>query len=207
MEIIAHRGFVAGPTKPHKGQLLEALNLGFGIEFDVRDSAEDVVIAHDPWEVGADTLGSLLKRVPSAGTLAINIKSCGLAPRIKQELADHQVELARCFCFDMAIPDHLAYPKNGLPAYARLSELEPLGAIARQSDGVWLDGFQSLWWGRALLEELLRGGSKVCVVSPDLHRRDRRECWSLLREGGLHREAGLALCTDYALEARDFFGV
>ena len=207
MEIIAHRGFFAGPVKPAQGQLVEAMSLGFGIEFDVRDSADGIIIAHDPWERGAEPFGTLLAAVPAAGTLAINIKSCGLAGRISQELAAHGVSPHRCFCFDMAVPDHLAYPKNGLPAYARLSEIEPLGAFARQADGVWLDGFQSLWWDRALVEELIHGGSKVCVVSPDLHRRDRRECWSLLRESGLHREAGLALCTDYALEARDFFGV
>jgi len=205
MEIIAHRGFVSGPTKPHKDQLIEALNLGFGIEFDVRDSADDVVIAHDPWEVGTDTLGSLLKRVPFAGTLAINIKSCGLAPRIKQGLADHQIEPTRCFFFDMAVPDHLAYQKLGLRAYPRISEIEPFGVLAQKSEGIWLDAFHSTWWQPESLAGWLQQGMSVCVVSPDLHRREYLETWHQIRRSGLAGAAGLSICTDFALEARDFF--
>jgi len=206
MEIIAHRGFLAGPARPGKGQLAAALSLGFGIEFDIRDSAEGIVLAHDPWDATAEPLGSLLAAVPPAGTLAINIKSCGLAVRIAEELATHRVDPARGFFFDLAVPDHLAYPRYGLPAYARLSEIEPLGDFARRADGIWLDAFGSTWWDCALLADLLRQGRKVCVVSPELHRRERSQTWMQLRESGLHKEANLALCTDYPREALGYFG-
>jgi hypothetical protein len=205
MEIIAHRGLVDGPAKPVPGQLAAALALGFGVEFDVRDSAEGVVLAHDPWEPTPEPIGSFLAVVPPSGTLAINIKACGLAGRIERELAAHGVLSSRCFFFDMAIPDHLAYQKLGLPAYVRISEVEPWGPLAEQSAGVWLDAFRSTWWEPEMVAQWLRKGLEVCIVSPDLHRRDRHETWKRLREEGLHREAGLSLCTDFALEARDFF--
>lgn len=205
MEIIAHRGFLEGPAKPGDGQLGTALSHGFGVEFDIRDSSDGIVLAHDPWESDPVHLGRFLSTLPAAGTLAINIKSCGLASRLRQELDAHGVSPARCFCFDMAVPDHLSYPKNGLPAYARLSELEPLGDFARKADGIWLDGFESTWWDCDMVESLLRGGSRVCVVSPDLHRRNWHECWAVIRESGLHLEPGMALCTDYSFEARAYF--
>ena len=109
--------------------------------------------------------------------------------------------------FDMAVPDHLAYPGHGLPAYARLSEIEPLGDFALQSDGIWLDAFSSTWWDDALVARLLHRGLKVCVVSPELHRRERRPAWEALRKAGLGGHAGLSLCTDYPHEARTFFAI
>lgn len=205
MEIIAHRGFCSGPTKMPDARLIDALSLGFGIEFDVRDSADDIVIAHDPWERYAESFSSLLKALPPEGTLAVNIKSSGLAARIRGELEAHGVSPSRCFFFDMAVPDHLDYPKKGLRAYARISEIEPLGAFALQADGIWLDAFFSTWWDEALVVRLLEHGLKVCVVSPELHRRDRRPAWDTLRKAGLGGHAGLSLCTDYPLEARNFF--
>lgn len=206
MEIIAHRGFIDGPVAPCRNQLGSAMARGFGVEFDIRDGASGIVLAHDPWEPDVPALGDFLGRVPASGTLAINIKSCGLAARVKKELAASGVCPDRCFFFDMAIPDHLAYLKQGLPAYVRLSEVEPWSPLAEQSAGIWLDGFRSTWWEPPMVAEWLRRGQKVCVVSPDLHRRERHETWRRLRDAGLHREAGLSLCTDYALEARGFFG-
>lgn len=205
MEIIAHRGFLDGLMKPAEGQLTAALSLGFGVEFDIRDSSDGIILAHDPWEAAPKPLGHFLSTLPAAGTLAINIKSCGLASRLRKELDAHGVSPARCFCFDMAVPDHLAYPKNGLPAYARLSEREPLGDFALQADGIWLDAFFSTWWDDALVASLLQRGLKVCVVSPELHRRERGPSWGAIKKSGLVGYAGLALCTDYPLEARNFF--
>ncbi len=178
---------------------------GFGVEFDVRDSASGIVLAHDPWETNAPSFGEFLGGVPVAGTLAVNIKSCGLAVRIKEELRAYGVDPARCFFFDMAVPDHVSYVKNGLQAYPRISEIEPWGALAESADGVWLDGFHSAWWDVAAVSGWLKKGVKVCVVSPELHRRDRHEVWSRLRESGLHANPSLSICTDYALDAREYF--
>ena len=207
MEVIAHRGFLDGPAKPVDGQLNSALSHGFGVEFDIRDSSEGIILAHDPWEHAPVPLCRFLSTLHATGTLAINIKSCGLAARVRPELATSGVSPARCFFFDMAVPDHLAYPGHGLPAYARLSEIEPLGDFALQSDGIWLDAFSSTWWDDALVARLLQRGLKVCVVSPELHRRERRPAWEALRKAGLGGHAGLSLCTDYPHEARTFFAI
>ena len=190
---------------PGRDQLGVAMAQGFGVEFDVRDSASGIVLAHDPWETNAPSFGEFLGGVPEAGTLAVNIKSCGLAVRIKEELGAYGVNPSRCFFFDMAVPDHVIYLKNGLRAFPRISEIEPWGALAENADGVWLDGFHSTWWDVAQVAEWLKGGVKVCIVSPELHRRERHEAWSRLRESGLHVNPSLSICTDYALEAREYF--
>jgi len=205
MEIIAHRGFLDGPTKPVDGQLNAALSLGFGVEFDIRDSSDGIILAHDPWEPAPMSLGRFLSTLPAAGTLAINIKSCGLASRVRKEIDAYGISPERCFFFDMAVPDHLVYPRHSLPAYARLSEIEPLGDFALKADGIWLDAFFSTWWDDALVARLLQRGLKVCVVSPELHRRERGPTWDALRKAGLGGHSGLSLCTDYPREARNFF--
>ncbi len=205
MEIIAHRGLTVGPKLKTKNPLHEAVALGFGIEFDVRDSPEGLIMAHDPWEKDSMLLKTFLQRIPDRGTLAVNIKSCGLAPAIKEVLELVGVKESRCFFFDMSVPDHLQFLKHKLPSYARLSEFETSGDLVSLSAGVWLDAFRTRWWDEYLIKDLLEKGLKVCVVSPDLHRRDHQACWEYLKNCGLYRHPQVSLCTDYAIAAKDYF--
>jgi len=205
MKIIAHRGFMRGPDKGGTSQLIDALNSGFGVEFDIRDGQSGLALAHDPWHACADSLPDFLCKIPPDGVLAINIKSCGLAARLKGELTTSKINLDRCFCFDMAIPDHLHYTRIGLPVYARLSEFEPMTPIVNDADGVWLDSFHGQWWEDHLITDLLSSGKSVCLVSPELHRRDYTPLWTQIKEKGHHQHEKFMLCTDFAIKAQEFF--
>lgn len=205
MQIIAHRGFTHGPDRGGPPQLIRALNSGFGVEFDVRDCESGLVLAHDPWQGHADSFQDFLSRIPSDGALAINIKSCGLAARVKSELVACKINLSRCFCFDMAIPDYLHYARIGLPVYARLSEFEPISPIVNDADGVWLDSFHTQWWDGQLIADLLFSGKNVCVVSPELHGRDHTSLWSQIKEKKYHQHEKFMICTDFSTKAREFF--
>jgi hypothetical protein len=130
--------------------------------------------------------------------VAINIKADGLAQQIKTIFP--AAEIANSFFFDMSVPDQRSYLNLNMPVYTRMSEVEKNPVWLEASQGVWLDQFAHLWFGREQIEELLGKGKKVCVVSSELHGRDPGQLWELLRPYA--NETNVMLCTDYPKNAK-----
>ncbi|MFP3524602.1 hypothetical protein SB912_18995 [Pantoea sp. SIMBA_072] len=137
----------------------------------------------------------------SPGTLALNIKSDGLCGPVRHLLDYHGV--TDCFCFDMSVPDALAYHQAGMPFAARLSEYESEGALSRLASTLWWDAFEE----RALPPDRLAGwltqGQRVCLVSPELHGRAPETFWSRLAAlpVAVRKHQNLMLCTDLPEQA------
>jgi glycerophosphoryl diester phosphodiesterase len=200
--ILAHRGLWQGE---HGNQntlvsLTAALEAGFGVETDLRDADERIVLSHDPAQASAPSLAEWLQKLKAEGItdhgpLALNIKSDGLSNLLpKQDLAgiDH-------FYFDMSTPQWLRFRAEGLTVASRVSEFEPIGE--RPQRDIWLDAFTSDWFldsERLFLEQL--PGHRIFVVSPELHGRDKGLVWewysNLVQNG-----ADAYLCTDFPEEA------
>jgi hypothetical protein len=78
--------------------------------------------------------------------------------------------------------------------------------MADRAAGVWLDAFHSNWWDIDVIVRLLESGLGVCVVSPELHRRDHLEVWETLAKAGeIAGTDRLMLCTDFPQDAKEFF--
>lgn len=135
--------------------------------------------------------------------LAINVKSDGLATLIRKEMTVHGI--ADWFVFDMSIPDMRWHLKEGNPVFTRMSEVEREPVWLDIAQGVWLDAFEGQWYDVQLLIDLLNMGKRVCVVSPDLHRRPYLPYWAWLKEHGLHLHDAMLLCTDHPDDARSYF--
>jgi glycerophosphoryl diester phosphodiesterase len=203
MEVLAHRGLW---RQPSDGNSLEALvgaaEAGFGIEFDVRDARGEVVVAHDPVPGDSLPLEDLLWALPdSVGTLAVNIKSDGIAPPVADAIAGRE-----WFAFDMSGPQTLAYLAIGAPVFTRISDIEPQPLLADEASGFWIDAMRDDWLTTDVLLALAMGGRRLAIVSPELHGRAHQATWDMLR--GLPASLGerMMLCTDYPREAREFFG-
>lgn len=205
LQILAHRGLWKSPGEKNSlAALTLALRHGFGLETDVRDCAGELVISHDPPRTGAPPLRSLLqeyRRLGATGTLALNIKADGLARPLRILLAEFGIE--NYFVFDMSVPDMLAYAREEMPFYSRLSELEPAPAMLERCRGIWLDAFQDDWYDAANVSQYLHSGKQVCVVSPELHGRLRDSVWGLLRQVA-SSDAPLSCCTDFPEELREW---
>jgi hypothetical protein len=100
----------------------------------------------------------------------------------------------------------VAQLRNGLPVFTRASELEQPPACYAEAIGVWLDGFQSVWYTVGIVESFLRDRKKVCIVSPELHGRDHTALWDLLAASSLVSNPELMLCTDLPEQAAKRFG-
>ena len=207
MKLIAHRGYWLVPAeKNSEAAFTRALAHGFGIETDFRDLNGTLVIAHDVPVDGAMTaahFAQLFRAHPVTAPMALNVKSDGLYSLMEDfirgsAMPDH-------FVFDMSVPDTRGYLAKNIPVFTRLSEYETAPAFLPQSRGVWLDAFESEWYNAGTIQQLLAQGKQVAIVSPELHRRPHLGLWEMLRTNALHTNPNISLCTDFPLDAKDYF--
>jgi hypothetical protein len=205
MEVISHRGYWHEASEKNTQQAFErSFSLGFGTETDVRDCAGKLVISHDPPRGDELTLNELLELAASTRlTLAINVKADGLASDIHAAMKHHGYE--NWFTFDMSIPDTRAQLATGNPTFVRMSEIEPTPPYLQSASGVWLDAFEVDEWRIDALKRLIDMDIRVCVVSPELHKRDSQTFWQSLKNSGLYQSDKVLLCTDMPEQAVEFF--
>lgn len=217
MNILCHRGFWDVPEERNSPQAMRrAFDAGLGVETDVRDCDGTLVISHDmPRRLSNRPLFSFddfLALYTSGGsrpTLALNIKADGLAAPIKAALTKHGI--TEYFVFDMSVPDTQAYLGVGLNVFTRWSEFETGSKLDNSATGIWLDAFEDPFVSPQSILEVVRGGKRVAIVSPELHNKLHLDAWRAwhcilteLPSGDLER---VSLCTDLPNDAKRFFAV
>jgi len=203
MEVISHRGYWKDPSEKNEMVAFDrSFSMQFGTETDLRDHNGRIVISHDmptgnpiPFE---DFLASIQRNAKKPLLQALNIKADGQAELLAKTMAGFEHPW---FVFDMSIPDTLQQLKFGNPVYARMSEYEPYPEeLKPRIKGIWLDGFEGIWYSADTIKGLLDQGLEVCVVSPELHKRDDyADFWRSLNP--LRDRDGLSLCSDLPEEA------
>lgn len=203
MKILSHRGYWKEASEKNSvTAFLRSFNLNFGTETDLRDQNGEIVISHDIPENDSLLFKDFLKALNDKPlTLALNVKADGLAKELKKILQGYP-EL-NYFVFDMSIPDMKAYLDLGISVFTRVSDVEKIPIWLEYSDGIWLDAFSHDWYDIEVIHKLLATGKQVCVVSPELHKRDYNEVWNMLYP--LRTCAALMLCTDFPEDAHSFF--
>lgn len=219
MQIISHRGW--WKSSDEKNQLiafqrefqycsdLASKSYRGGVETDIRDYNGSLVISHDiatQNSLSLDKFFSLYSdyNIYTNSTLALNIKADGLQVELKSILQKYKID--NYFFFDMSVPDALGYIRHGLNVFTRQSEYEPNPSFYQEAKGIWLDEFYTHWINSQIIEEHLNNNKKICIVSPDLHKRDYIKEWQEYKEiESKFKNANLMLCTDKIEEARRFF--
>jgi hypothetical protein len=210
MRLLCHRGYWRYKSEQNTLAALErAGHSGYGVETDIRDCDGELIISHDmPTCMNSLSLEVFLNSYIATGKnglLALNIKSDGLQHKLRDLLARFGVE--NYFVFDMSVPDTLGYIRTGIPFAARLSEYEDGHWLRGHSNTVWLDAFEDEWYSRDFINSLLESGKRVCVVSPELHKRPHKKLWDELRLIPAPLAQDLYLCTDLFSEAEEVFNV
>lgn len=143
----------------------------YGVELDLRDRGERLILQHDPFGDGED-FEEYLKHYRH-GLMILNIKSERIEHRVLE--AVRGAGIANYFFLDCSFPMIRSLVKTGEHRIAvRFSEYEPVEsalALAGQVEWVWVDCFS-----RQPLDdrtyELLKAHFKLCAVSPELQGRD-----------------------------------
>ena len=208
VEPISHRGFWLAPDEQNTEiAFRRSLQAGFGIETDLQFRDGEIVIAHDvaqPAHMTLEAFFDLYNRCETRPALALNIKADGLQDHLARLL--DQFEIDNYFVFDMSVPELLRYRARKTRYFTRISEYETEAVGIEEADGVWLDQFHDDWVGPATIERWSKGGKRLCMVSPELHRRDPAQAWAAYRDiPDAVAQTPILLCTDLPSRARDFF--
>jgi hypothetical protein len=205
--IISHRGYWYEKSQMNQEVAFKrSWKNGFGIETDVRDFNQKLVISHDLSSIESMDFDRFIEMYLEFGnhtTLALNIKADGLASLLKLKLENNGIE--NYFVFDMSVPDTKRYITHNLNIFSRQSELEKEPIFYSNSNGVWLDAFDRVWYSNELVQKHLIENKKIAIVSPELHGREHKPFWQWLKINNFHIEGSILICTDFPLEAKHFF--
>ena len=156
----------------HRINTSDVLNLvpsNFGVELDLRDSGDDIIISHDPFTPG-EPFESYLKTY-NHQLLVLNIKSEGLESQIVELL--NKKNIVNYFFLDSTIPVMSFLSKIcDKKVAARHSIYEPIEmsrALKNLCTWVWVDCINGIQINRDDFRELKNLGFKICIVSPDLY--------------------------------------
>lgn len=207
MKILAHRGYWNSNIKNNSYTALKnALESGFGFESDIRDYCGKLVISHniaDDKSIEAEKIFQELYEQEDKYCFAINIKADGLKDLLYDLLYKYKIK--NYFTFDMSVPQMIEYKEKGIDFYTRQSEYEKELVLYDEAKGVWIDAFEDdSWITEELLNEHIKNGKKVCLVSPDLHKKSYINFWARLKNFNIDFE-NVILCTDFPIEAKRFF--
>lgn len=148
VNIIAHRGWWKTPEEQNTlVAFARAFDAGIGVELDVRDCGGMLVVSHDPpkGSVCLYKVRTTLRpdeSMPFAAVLdllgdrpnilAVNVKSCGLAPLFSAIKKKPQ----NWFFFDMAHADEVEYKAHQLPIYHFWGFESPIFVLSPELYGV-----------------------------------------------------------------------
>lgn len=213
MQIISHRGLWKKTSEKNSlNSFKNSFSLGFGVETDIRDLDGALVISHDPPRktdkpVTLDEFFECYKSYAKNDTLALNVKSDGLATLIKEKLIEFEIN--NYFVFDMSVPDNVSYSRNMIKFFTRMSDFEKVPSLYEHSTGVLLDEFEKHWVNLETVVKLLKDEKKICIISPELHGRTYTQEWgnykSFLKDISTEDQKKVIICTDLPSEAKEFF--
>lgn len=155
----------------HRINTIEELNQipqNYGVEIDLRDFGDKLIIQHDPFKDGED-FEKYLKHY-NHGTMILNIKSERIEHKVLELIKKYKIE--KYFFLDSSFPMIYLLSKNGEKNIAlRFSEFEGSDTIVNMRGKVkwiWVDCFSRLPITKENYKYLKSEGFKFCLVSPEL---------------------------------------
>lgn len=142
----------------------------FGVEIDLRDSGDRLILQHDPFKDGED-FADWLPHYRHA-LVILNIKSERIEHRVLELV--RQFGISNYFFLDCSFPMIRLLNAEGEHNIAvRFSELEPLAgamSLAGKVAWAWIDCFSRMPLDRDSYRQL-KSAFKLCAVSPELQGR------------------------------------
>ena len=150
---------------------LQATDIRYGVEVDIRSYGGDLVIHHDPF-VNATPFESWLREY-NHGTLILNVKEEGLEDKLLELMREHDID--NFFFLDQSFPFLVKTASSGESRCAiRVSEFESIDTaltLSGKVDWVWIDCFSKFPLDNNQYSQLKDAGYKLCLVSPELQGR------------------------------------
>jgi len=166
MEYIAHR--------INTVEELKKIPKEYGVELDLRDFGERLILQHDPFTDGED-FEEYLKHY-NHGTMILNIKSERIEHKVLELIKKYDIK--KYFFLDSSFPMIYLLSKDGEQNIAlRFSEFEGIDTILNMKNKVkwvWVDCFSKLPITEENYAILKENGFKFCLVSPELQAQEEK---------------------------------
>lgn len=166
MEYIAHR--------INTVEELKQIPCEFGIELDIRDYKDNLILQHDPFKNGEDF--EIFLNHYNHGTMILNIKSEGIEHRILGLLNKYKIN--EYFFLDSSFPMINVLSSNGEKNIAlRFSEFEGSDTILsmyKKIKWIWVDCFTKLPITIEKYKIFKEHNYNLCLVSPELQNQDHK---------------------------------
>ena len=151
----------------HRVNSIKEINPKFGLEIDIHNYNNKLVLAHDHPNEQSIKLEDFITHIPKNSLLAINIKNEEVEAELKIILS--RSKTTNYFTFDWPVTSLRNAINHDLNCAFRLSEYEK--DIVPNCPWVWLDSFNGIWYDADFLISLKKSGIKLAIVSPELHNR------------------------------------
>jgi len=154
----------------NKVEDLRKIPFEYGVEVDVRDRDQNLILSHDPLSDG-ELFEEYLKDFNHA-LLVINIKSQHLEVKILEILNFYNIK--NYFFLDSAFSSLVmlnSEDNNNISFAGRLSEYESIETIELSSkliNWVWVDSFTRLGYGSDEYKRIRSLNKRICLTGPDL---------------------------------------
>jgi hypothetical protein len=166
MEYIAHR--------INTIEELKKIPKSYGVELDLRDFGNRLILQHDPFTDGEDFEEYL--KCYAHGTMILNIKSERIEHKVLELLQKYNIK--EYLFLDSSFPMIHLLSKNGEQNIAlRFSEFEGIDTILNMKDKVrwvWVDCFSKLPIDKQNYKLLKDNGFRLCLVSPELQQQSEK---------------------------------
>lgn len=156
----------------NQGSQLEKIPYSFGVEVDLRQWGNQIIVEHEPFVQG-ECFEEWLKSFHHK-LIVLNIKSEGIEMRAVEMLYESFPE-ASYFLLDQSFPFLFkSIISKSLISGIRVSDIESFEQmIMLRSDWVWLDCHLGDWsYLTKALPIASKLGIKTCLASPELHGRN-----------------------------------
>ena len=142
-----------------------------GVEVDVREKNNNLILAHDPFKSG-ERLDNFLNHYDHK-FIILNIKAEGLEKKVFRLLEKKKID--NFFFLDSSFPFIHKLSKTLTKNFAiRSSDYEhpkTLMQFKNHVNWIWLDCFENFTISIYTIKKLVTLNYKICIVSPSLHNR------------------------------------
>ena len=166
----------------------------FGIECDIRDG---LVVTHDTGTSG-ESFQQFSKFLAGKPLVILNIKSEG----IETDVARHLPAGVDYFFLDSSFPMILKTSPKAAIRFSEYERMDTVRAMKGLSEWVWVDTFKGFHFKKSEALEMKSLGFKICIVSPELQKKDIRVVHDYVRYlSGFPIDA---VCTKFPQVWKDF---
>ena len=169
----------------------------YGIEVDLRDKGDEIILVHDPFQDG-EKFEDFLKKFNKNGII-LNIKSERIEYKVLELLKKYKVKnyfFLDC-SFLMIYQLNNQNEHNIAIRFSEFESIETIELVKNMVKWVWVDCFTDMPLNKDNYTRIKQLGLKICLVSPELqgHSLDKIEKFKqIIVENDLKIDA---ICTKY----------